>query len=345
MNPVDTLMKKAIEDGVFPSGALLFSRADEVLHHRVYTAATIFDVASLTKVLSTTAIVMKLVEEGSLRLDQTLLPQVPEFEGTPYEALTVHDLLAHRSGLPAYKPYFNESKDIYKSISYNEITSQYLRLIASEAMQAMTGDKRIYSDLGFIALGIFIERLTKKRLRGLFEEKIKGPLGLKETAFSPLDVSDPKHVAETGDDPWRGKTVCGEVHDENAHVLGGAAGHAGIFTSLADCHIFAREIVRSVHGQSSWLKRETAQIFLNPVDGFVLGWDIPTQPGSQAGHYFSSQTVGHLGFTGCSLWIDLEEQIIAVLLTNRVHPTRTNEQIKEFRPKIHDLLFRHYLGS
>jgi CubicO group peptidase (beta-lactamase class C family) len=191
-------------------------------------------------------------------------------------------------------------------------------------------------------LGAILEAKSGRDLRTLFHEQVLRPLGMPHSFYSPVDNPE-ESVAPTEDNAWHGRLLQGEVHDENASVLGGVAGHAGVFTCLRDCHMLARELIKATQGESSWLRRETVGRFISRELSWALGWDRPSRPVSQAGSYFPEMAVGHLGFTGCSMWIDLEREIVAILLTNRVHPRRDNERIKEFRPKLHDSLFQHYI--
>ncbi len=344
MNPIDQLMNEGISSGIFPSATLLFAKGDEILHRAAYGAATVetlYDIASLTKVLPTTAIAMRLYEQGRLELDQPLAEIVKAFSGGPYATATIRQLLAHKSGLPAYRPFF-EQFDPEKLSTENlvERRDQYLAWIAQLEPEGKLGEKYIYSDLDFIILGAILESKSACDLASLLKAEVSTPLGLRATRYGPVDNSK-ENVAPTEENSWRRRILCGEVHDENAYVLGGVAGHAGVFTSLEDCHKFAREFVRAVRGDSSWLKAETIKAF---VGSECLGWDRPSRPQSQAGQFFPTNAIGHLGFTGCSMWIDLDREVIAILLTNRIHPNRANETIKEFRPKIHDALFQHYLS-
>ncbi len=355
MNPVDQLMEAAVATEIFPGAALMFSHYETVLHAAHYGFATLkphpealevgalFDVASLTKPLATTAIAMRLVERGILDLDAKLGDVLEVFQSSPYASVSVAQLLAHRSGLPAYRAYFEKyAADTISSQNHEKYLTDYLTWIAAETPEAAPGEQRIYSDLGFIVLGAVLEKVAVDNLTKLFEKEVVTPLSLKNSFYGPVDNFQAQ-VVSTEQDPWRGRLLCGEVHDENAFVLG-TAGHAGVFTSLFDCHRLAQEYVKAGQGQSSWLSVETIALFLGSNRKVALGWDRPSQPSSQAGKYFPADAVGHLAFTGCSVWIDLNEGIVASLLSNRVHPHRDNDKIKQFRPLIHDALFEHYCG-
>ncbi len=221
--------------------------------------------------------------------------------------------------------------------------------IHAEPPEASPGEKALYSDLGFILLGEAVERLTGRRLDRFCDGEIFGPLGLSSTFFVDLNpysrgsgAGSIHTLAATEDCPWRGKILCGEVHDDNAYAMGGVAGHAGIFSSAPDIHRFLRFLARCREdAEPDFLPGAIVREFLEaerPLSGqtHVLGWDTPSPEGSSSGRHFSPETVGHLGFTGTSVWWDLERDVHVVLLTNRVHPSRDNEAIWEFRPRVHD---------
>lgn len=212
---------------------------------------------------------------------------------------------------------------------------------------AVPGRKALYSDLGFILLGEAVERLSGKSFDRFCRNEIFEPMGLSFTFF--VDLNSPESrpgagltMAATEDCPWRGKILCGEVHDDNACAMGGVAGHAGMFSSASDVHCFIRFLGRCLDGaEPEFLPAPVVREFLEaertlPGQTHVLGWDTPSPEGSSSGRHFSPRTVGHLGFTGTSIWWDLERDIHVVFLTNRVHPSRNNPAIRKFRPLVHD---------
>ncbi|MDE0028985.1 MAG: serine hydrolase [Deltaproteobacteria bacterium] len=221
--------------------------------------------------------------------------------------------------------------------------------VHAEPLAAAPGEQVCYSDLGFILLGEAVERLTGRRLDRFCHEEIFTALGLSSTFFVDLSPSScgPRAalvhtLAATEDCPWRGKILCGEVHDDNAFAMGGVAGHAGLFSSAPDIHRFLRFLGHCRDdAEPDFLPSAIVRKFLEaerPITGqtHVLGWDTPSPEGSSSGRHFSPKTVGHLGFTGTSIWWDLERDVHVVLLTNRVHPSRDNDVIREFRPRVHD---------
>ena len=226
---------------------------------------------------------------------------------------------------------------------------RFFARVHAERLEAPPGQRHLYSDLGFILLGEVVERLSGRSLDRFCRDEIFEPMGLASTFF--VDLNDPfpesrrgagYTIAATEDCPWRRKILCGEVHDDNAHAMGGVAGHAGLFSSAPDVHRFVRFLGRCLHGaEADFLPAAVVREFLEaerPLPGqtHVLGWDTPSAAGSSSGRHFSARTVGHLGFTGTSIWWDLEKDVHVVFLTNRVHPSRDNPGIREFRPLVHD---------
>ena len=276
------------------------------------TAETLFDIASLTKPLATVTLTMMALEAGRLALDDRPRPE-----------LTVAQLLAHASGLPAWKP-------------LGATRAEVLRAVETEPLESAPGTQSRYSDLGFILLGAAVERALGRPLDEAFAARVARPLGL-GTAYGPRD---PAACA-----PTEG-TLRGVVHDENARALGGVAGHAGLFSTAHDVSRLTHALVAAWNGVRSTVPRlvppARVRQFWSPsgVPGstWCLGWDRPAPTGSSAGARWPRDGVGHLGFTGCSLWIDPPRGRWVVLLSNRVHPTRENEAIKQLRPALHDAI-------
>ncbi len=326
-------------------------------------SATLFDLASLTKVVATATMCMILYERGLLDLDAPVAAIVPEFISASPETkqdlrrreVTLRMLLAHSSGLPAYERLF------VKARTRAEI------LDAALAMSLATdpGRRAEYSDIGFIILGVALERLANESLDRFCQREVFGPLGMTSTTYNPPPgqrKNIPPTANEYGANPplrdtpesqpsagvkqnlalsqlstFRGRIIQGEVHDENASVLGGIAGHAGLFASAEDVARFAHCIL---NGGPPILRPETVALFTrreSSPEGTsrALGWDTPSPP-SQSGKYFSSSSFGHLGYTGTSLWIDPERQLSITLLTNRTWPDCANDAIKRLRPNFHD---------
>ena len=348
MNPADRLMKAALSDDVFPGGVLLVAKENAVLFHKAYgyanlytkqtmTRDTIFDLASLTKPLATTLAVMKLVLESRLTLSQRLGELVAPFRNTEKAQITIKQLLAHTSGLPDYRPYYKT----LGILNRNKSKSALRDFLVKEPFENPIGKAVVYSDLGFMVLSWVIEAITGKRLDHYVRETIYRPLGLKNLFFVDLALSPPDRCfAATENCPWRNGLMEGVVHDENAYAVDGIEGHAGLFGSAQDVYRLLRTLLSVYHDhmESKLFQKDIVRLFFRRQKGSAraLGFDTPSPSDSSCGRFFSRHTVGHLGFTGTSFWMDLDRSIIVVLLTNRVHTTRENEKIKVFRPKLHD---------
>jgi CubicO group peptidase (beta-lactamase class C family) len=350
-----TLLEQAVRDRVFPgcAFAVLAGRdaacpeyAAQAIGHFTYEPDalpvqpdTVFDLASLTKVLATTAAVMRLCDRGSLALDAPVKKWLPEFGSGPgadtrQSRITLRMLLDHSSGLPGYVRLFDSANDRL------EIIDACLR----QPLTADPGTRAEYSDIGFIILGHLIEKVAGEQLDSFCQREIFVPLGMSASVFCPKQKSRPSIPPTERDSSFRHRVVQGEVHDENASVMGGVAGHAGLFSNaldplrLAAC-ILADGVTPS--GMQLFSPQTIAQ-FAQPAHQppgttRALGWDTPSAP-SSSGNFFSARSIGHLGFTGTSLWIDLDARIAITLLTNRTWPDRSNQSIRTLRPRFHDAL-------
>lgn len=357
MKQVDTLMRQAISDKVFPGGVLLVSRDHRIVLHRAYgfadlfsrrkmTTATVFDLASLTKPLATALALMLLVQQKKIELDQELGTVLPMFHGDPKHAIKICDLLYHRSGLADYRPFYKA----IENLPAGERRQALRNLLVKEPLINPIGSKTLYSDLGFMILDWVIERVSGRRLDHYVAEMIYRPLGLETLFFVDLNEPPPVAVfAVTEQCAWRKTLITGQVHDENAWVVGGIQGHAGLFGTAGGVHKLLCELLSAYHGNNPDPRFETdvVRIFFKrlPDTDKALGFDAPALKNSSCGRYFSKNSVGHLGFTGTSFWMDLDRSVIAVLLTNRVHPSRQHTAIKAFRPKLHDAVMQGFKGS
>jgi serine-type D-Ala-D-Ala carboxypeptidase len=348
MQPVDRLMRQAIDEKVFPGGVLLVSKKGKVVFTHAYgvthifsrvpvTSETIFDLASLTKPLATTLAVIRIVQHGQIKLEQHLGQLLPEFQQTDKADIRLEHLLYHNSGLPGYRPYYKALNGIAK----NSRRSALRKFLVQEALVHPIGKRVLYSDLGFMILAWVIERISGRRLDHFVVDEIYRPLGLNHLFFIVSDIEGNRGLfAATENCPWRRKVLEGQVHDENAYAVGGVEGHAGLFGTAEDMNRLLVELLFTYHGQpnAGLFHRDLLHQFFKRMPGTdkALGFDTPSLTGSSCGKVFSQNSVGHLGFTGTSFWMDLERSVIVILLTNRVHPTRDNERIKKFRPELHD---------
>jgi CubicO group peptidase (beta-lactamase class C family) len=337
------ILEKAIAARAFPACSLAVTFSGELVAHKALgrftydpaspevSTASIFDLASLTKVVATTAMAMILYERGLLDLEAPVTAIVPEFAGDDdhRREITLRMLLAHSSGLPAYE----------KLLLRAQTRDDLLQAALSTPLAAAPGARVEYSDIGFITLGFVLERLADESLDAFCQREIFGPLGMTHTTFNPTRALK-NSIPPTADDrTFRHRIIQGEVQDENASILGGVAPHAGLFSTAEDLAIFAHALLNGGHPILRSLT-VTVELFSrreSAPEGTsrALGWDTPSAA-SQSGKYFSPRSFGHLGYTGTSLWIDPERQLSIALLTNRTWPDCRNQAIKQVRPAFHD---------
>jgi CubicO group peptidase (beta-lactamase class C family) len=316
---------------------------------RPTTPTSIFDLASLSKVVGTTTAAMLLVREGSLDLDATVVQYLPWWSrGDPRkDDVTVRQLLLHRGGLPAFRTWFLDLEGVQ---AYKDAT-------ADEPLEFAPGTTTTYSDVGAMTLGWIIEEISGEPLDAFLRQRVWLPLGMRETRYRPESALLSRIAATELDTTWRRELVWGRVHDENADAMGGVAGHAGLFGTAVDLSVFARMMLNGglapacfpadVAGEPCPLARPSDMRLLDQAliasftsrydsaSGRGLGWDSPSGQ-SSAGDYLTSDAYGHTGFTGTSIWIDPELDLWVVLLTNRVHPTRENQKHVALRRAVHD---------
>ncbi len=349
---IEDVVRRAIEAGATPGAVVFVARRGKVVLEEAFgrldyhekgteTAVdTLYDLASLTKVVVTTTLAMILYEQGKLELDATVASYVPELRGTDKVSITIRDLLAHSAGFVAWTELYKEAEGQERE----QAKRTYLASIVSRPLEYEPRTGTTYSDLGVLLLGEVVERITARDLDELAREEILEPLGMDETMYRPSEELLPR-IAPTEDDPWRGRVVRGEVHDENAYGLGGVAPHAGLFSTARSLAAFAQMMLNGgAYDGNRILRPGTIALFTQRANlatnsSRALGWDTPSEP-SSSGKYFSSSSFGHTGFTGTSFWIDPKRALFAILLTNRVHPTRENRQIYELRKAFHDAVMQ-----
>ena len=291
--------------------------------------STVYDLASLTKVIGLTTMVMFAVAEGRLDLSAPVSRYVPAFTGPGKDRVTIRHLLTHSSGLPAHRRLWEQSTG----------RTEALALVNATPLDTLPGARTVYSDLGAIVLTEALESATGVRLDSLLANGLFGPLGMASTRYLP-PASWQRRIAPTEQDPWRGRMLKGEVHDENASWLEGVSGHAGLFSTADDLLTFGEWLLDQWHGRntegpgphlpSAVVREFTRRQDLVPGSSRALGWDTPSA-GSSAGILLSAQSFGHTGFTGTSIWIDPARDLVVVLLSNRVHPTRDNPRLGPLR--------------
>lgn len=355
MKPVTDFLDSAVAAGAAPGAVLAILKGRERFVYgtgqlgadqaRMPDGSTIYDLASVTKVVGLTTAVMLAVDEGKLQLDVPVQRYLPTFVGPGKDRVTVRMLLTHASGLPAWRPLFRETSTRAEAFALADTTP----------LDSAAGKSEVYSDLGAIVLTQMIETIYRQRLDSLLKRKVFTPLGMKSTGYLP-DSTELDRIAPTELDPWRGRVLRGEVHDENAARLDGVSGHAGLFASADDLLTFAEWILDGwTEGQMhrrtgrrtetsdrptigpSVLRDFTRRQNIVPGSSRALGWDTPS-PGGSAGSRLSPTSFGHTGFTGTSLWIDPERRLAIILLSNRVNPTRDNPRWAPLRARIADLV-------
>lgn len=347
------MCEAGIRDGAFPGAAFAVGTPDAmgigVAGRQRYDADspvieinTIWDLASVSKVVGTTSAALLLHEEGSLDLDATVQSIVPEFEGEGKDRVTVRDLLLHRSGLAAYRNYVNT----------HSTQEAVRRSILRERLVYPTGTRTVYSCLGFVVLQRVIEAVASRGIDRFLADRLFGPAGMSDAGYCPARSVWPRCAPTEPPEPWRAKFrsvpipesmpypfIQGEVHDPVAFCQGGVSGNAGVFASIQDMAAFGLVLVRGGQGASrqifcseklaQWTSRAEAR------SSRALGWDTRNDE-SSCGQRFGPKSFGHTGFTGTSIWVDPDRKMFAALLTNRVHPTAANLKITPFRKRFHD---------
>jgi CubicO group peptidase (beta-lactamase class C family) len=338
---LDSIMTAGISAGAAPGGSLAVGRYGRLVHMKGYgrldtaqaSAAvdenTIYDMASLTKVMATTTASMILEEQGLLDLDRTVASYLPEFNAPDKAGITMRMVVTHRGGLEAFAA-------LYKQFKGRE---EYLAQINARPLKSAPGTETVYSDWDMILSQLVIERITGQTLDRFVAEKVFAPLGMTSTMFTPDSAQYFNRIAPTEIDTARGGLVHGKVHDENAWAMGGVSGHAGLFSTAHDLSIFAQMLLNGgEHNGVRIVKPATVARWTAPqsrTSSRALGWDTPSK-GSSAGRFFSPRSFGHTGFTGTSIWMDPERGLFVILLTNRVDPTRDNNKHVPLRRAVAD---------
>jgi serine-type D-Ala-D-Ala carboxypeptidase len=357
-NQLDNLFKNSIGEKAFPGAALGFSYIyNNKLQRKIYyygsidesdrrvDSHTFYDLASLTKPLMTVLSLLALMKEEKIHWDSDLDSLLSFDVPGEKKKISVFQLMSHRSGLPAHKPYFESLTEIPLEMRREETIKRILK----ENLLSFPGEKSLYSDLGYILLGHIIEKISERPLDEYWQEKISAPLSLQGIILFPKEEDTEKlSFASTGTSSNKGGKLSIHVHDDNSRMLGGVTGHAGLFGTVEGVLFLCENILLE------WLNLSQHPSYSNKELKFALkkeydrqwtpGFDTPSSVGSSSGKYFSRYSVGHLGFTGTSFWIDPAKKIIIVLLTNRVFWGNENNKIKKIRPLVHDLIMKKLLS-
>ena len=348
LSKVDEVINRAIKDSAFPGAQLLVAKDGMIAYKKAYgffdygiyskpvDNGTLYDLASVTKVMATTNAVMKLIDENRMSLDDRVVKYIPEFGQNGKEKVTLYNLLVHNSGLPAWRRFYEFCQD----------PQCVLDSVYATGLMYRTGDSTIYSDLGLITMGKVIEKVARTTLDRYVDSVFFRPLGMVNTLYNPPGLLLPR-IAPTEVDSFWQKTllpVKGRVHDENAATLGGVSGHAGLFSTSSDLAIMVQMLLNGgVYEGKRYLKEETVRRFIarQPGSGSrAIGWDTRSEGRSFSGSLTSMNTFLHTGFTGTSVVCDPDKKVIVILLTNRVYPTRNNTKIFLVRPEVHDAVLR-----
>ncbi len=352
---VEKIVHDALEKRVFPSANIIIANNSKILFENAYGTLsyddktptqhdTIYDCASLTKVIVTTSIMMKLYEEGKYKLEDPIIKYIPELNNNDKEDITILNILIHNSGLRACTSFHEICKERKEVLEY----------IYNSKKDYETGTKTVYSDYGFILIGELVERLTGEKLDVYAQKHLFDPLQMTQSWYKPSEDLLPRIAPTEVDDYWRMKVVRGTVHDETCDILGGVTGHAGLFSIAKDVYKYFNMLLNNgvYHDKDGkecrLLKEETVKLFttcwtegINYENTRALGFDTKPNPpdwGPQCGYKFSKNSFGHTGFTGTSAWADKEKNIIVIALTNAVHPSRhvNRRALFDFRTTIHD---------
>jgi beta-glucosidase-like glycosyl hydrolase/CubicO group peptidase (beta-lactamase class C family) len=353
---LDTLLWNAIEDSIFPGAAVAIGRAGVVARldgfgyytyesEQKTTPTSLFDLASLTKVVATTPAVMLLYDRGLIELDARLASYLPELESSASSEVTVRQVLTHTAGFKSFYPFER------MGITSNQ---EVVEFIAGEQLAYEPDSAYRYSDVGMIIMAIAVERVAGQPFAAFLSDSLYEPLGMYNTGFRPTGerAIDTLVVPTEVDTTFRNRLMQGEVHDERAWILGGTAGHAGLFSTAEDVARYASMLLNKGFGNGTQIFRpETIELFTSRFPNTVghehaIGWDTKTLVGrASAGQFFGTRTYGHLGFTGTSLWIDPEADLFAILLTNRVYPTRGDKRVYDIQPEVADIAFLSLTGD
>ena len=373
---VTDYLSEGVEYGVAPGMVLLIGQAGQVLlsesagkrqvkadiknGQNAMSFDTVFDIGSLTSAVVTTTLIMRLVESGKVKLEDKISRYIQGFGVLGKSKVTVGQLLSHTAGIANWAPLYEDLVKANAGARLGILTSRgakdfIVNSIVRMPLKAEPGTKQIYSELGFILLGHIVEMLTGMSLDKAASRMIFQPLGMRSSSYIDLSMIKRRGIhpvadmiAPTEECTWRKRTLCGEVHDDNAWAMGGIAGHAGLFSNAVDMHIYSSEMLAAFRGKSDFLQRKTILNFwrsahespannINEI-GWHYGWDSVSRENGMESSKLSKEAVGICGFTGCSIWFEPGLDLHIILLSNRIHPFRSNKKIFTFRSELHALI-------
>lgn len=354
---LENLINNGIANKYFPGAQLIIGTQEKIIYEKNFgkytydtdaqavTESSMFDLASVTKVIATTSAIMKLYDENKLNINDNVSLYIPEFATQEKGDIKIVNLLLHNSGLKAWIPF-------YKTCATRE---QALQVLYNTPLDYAVGTKFVYSDLNAVLLGLIVEKITGMSLDAYCTENIFFPMGMDNTAFNPNAGMKKMCMPTENDSYWRKRLLQGEVHDETAAIMGGVSGNAGLFSTAEDLYKFMKVMLSRVsyyNAHSRGLREEkiaspdVINLFLKKWDtpkynnSRGLGWDTKPEPTSYrapCGEKFSDNSFGHTGYTGTSVWADTDKNLIVIFLTNRVYPSRDNNGIREIRPEVHNM--------
>ncbi len=358
MNRVAELMRRAVETGVFPGAVLLVSRFDEIVFHEAFGVTdhvssrpvkkdTVYDLASLTKPLATAPALMDLVDKGRISTQDRLGDIISEFAGSDKADIRICHLLRHTAGLPDYRHYYRELVKFPRE----QRKSRLRKMLADEPLLYSPGSVTLYSDPGYMIMDWVVEKVSGTELDRYVSKCVYEPLEIRDLFFTP-DAGGKKagRVFAPTEAIDGGELLCACVHDENARAAGGVCGHAGLFGTAEGVFHLLKDLLLTVSGRSdsAVFSRSVAEKFLEVAEGKdrAMGFDTASSVDSSSGRYFTpGRTVGHLGFTGTSFWMDPGSGVAVILLSNRICPDRQNLKIRFFRPELHDAVMEQMQGK
>ena len=355
---VDDIITQSITKNYFPGAQLIVGDDNEIIYEKSFgnftydefsptvTNESIYDLASLTKVIATTSSIMKLYQENKIDINDKVAKYIPEFANNGKENINIRNLLLHNSGLKAFIPFYK----------YYSTKEEVINAIYNAELEYEPDTKFVYSDLNAILLGFIVEKVSEQSLDKYCKENIFEPLGMRSTTFLPDDKMKERIPPTENDTYWRNRLLKGEVHDEAASILGGVAGNAGLFSNAEDLYKFMRAMLNNGSYYNPYTRGLKEEKLFEPeyvtlftkrftevfyTNSRALGWDtkpdvLSSKYRMPCGELISNNCFGHTGYTGTSVWCDRDKKLIIIFLTNRVYPSRDNEGIKEVRPDIHN---------